>query len=191
MILFLRTAKFPEPGFDLLLVASVLETHNRLFSQYHLYSTMCYWFAGSTYESIVEIANGIDTLDPEHATLRGVAALVNGTIDVIGYKGVTRKSLESSQVVRSENLDTFEGNKYERLLQAIEKNATKGRVVEPALPGASVTPRGWDITKLVQLFQECPSQEVLVAESIKRAGDVRNQLQEVCITDLCIEFYWC
>jgi hypothetical protein len=49
---------FPKPT-TLLDLASVLEVHSKLSPTYRAYATMCFWYAGSTYDVMQEMCEGV------------------------------------------------------------------------------------------------------------------------------------
>jgi len=60
-----------------LVLAAVLEAHSTLSTEYRLYATMCYWYAGSTYEVLKDICNGHNE-DSEHARKAGKLGIITG-----------------------------------------------------------------------------------------------------------------
>lgn len=65
-------------------LAAVLEAHSTLSPKYRLFATMCYWYAGSTYEVLERIHEG-RSQDAKHARKSGKLG------PITGYRAVREK----------------------------------------------------------------------------------------------------
>lgn len=55
---------FPSTTPTIVDLAAVLEAHSTLSKNYRLYATMCYWYAGSTYEVLEHVCGGQNMNSP-------------------------------------------------------------------------------------------------------------------------------
>lgn len=127
---------------------------------------MCYWYAGSTFEILTELCNGVENHDPICGGDRGKYH------NLIAYRGVTQRGLKDCVPAKAKKTDL--PLSLEDKIITIEDHA--------ASCSGFVKQEGWDLTKLRALLGECPNYHDLKALSIQREKEVRQQLKNVCIS---------
>ena len=193
MLILLRTAHFPDPGPNILQVASVLETHSVSFPIYHVYSTMCYWYADSTFEVLAEMGGArLWVEEGKQSSKKGVWRW--GGADYIAYTGVTRKSLaESGGKGPDATMQANKDDAYPQQLVKIQgelvdkyegaqKKPLSGHDLQqfPAAERQEIEKNGWNVAQFLAMVQDMPLHQKLLDDSISRAREVRKALKDVC-----------
>ncbi|KAH6844766.1 hypothetical protein B0I37DRAFT_446744 [Chaetomium sp. MPI-CAGE-AT-0009] len=186
----LRTADFPLPGPNILQLASVLETHSLSFPMYHVYSTMCYWYADSTFEVLAEIGKAEACKAGESLPQKGIFRLAN--VDYIAYRGVTRKSLMDSGNGGPDPTRAGEDDPYPRRLAEMEgelvqkydskqkKSWSEEELAQlPAVERQAIEKDGWNVAQFLSIIHDMPTHQKLLNDSIAREREVRGLLEKI------------
>ncbi|KAH6616140.1 hypothetical protein B0J18DRAFT_438972 [Chaetomium sp. MPI-SDFR-AT-0129] len=185
-----RTADFPAPGPDILQVASVLEIHSLSFPMYHIYSTMCYWYADSTFEVLAEIGKAKVRADGKLSQKKGVFRW--GNVDCVAYSGVTRRSLIETGKMTSDPTRVDEDDVYCQELIKIQDelvakyDSTRGKAGSkeelaqlPEAERRAIEQNGWNVTHYLSTIQKMPTHQKLLDDSTAREREVREALREI------------
>ncbi|KAJ8130907.1 hypothetical protein O1611_g2721 [Lasiodiplodia mahajangana] len=182
-----RTADFPTPGPNILQLASVLETHSLSFPTHHVYSTMDYWYAESTFEVLVELGKAKVRSASKSPQKRGFWSWLG----FIAYSGVTRRSLAETGNVGPDPTHASEDDIYWQQLVKIEgdivmkyDNAQKKAWGEelatlPAVEREAIEQNGWNVAQFLSMVQDMPTHQKLIGDSIARAKEVREALENI------------
>ncbi|KAJ4288332.1 hypothetical protein N0V88_007370 [Collariella sp. IMI 366227] len=171
----LRTADFPTPGLNILQLASVLETHSLSFPTYHVYSTMCYWYADSTFEVLAEIGKANVCVEGRSVQKKGVWSWLN--VDCVAYSGVTRRSLEDDTY--QQQLVEMQGElvvKYDGTQKKAWSQEELARL--PVEERQAIEQNGWNVAQFLRMIQDMPTHQKLFDDSTARAREVRKLLEK-------------
>lgn len=147
---------------------------------------MCYWYADSTFEVLVDIGHANVCVNGQKAQKKGVFS--RGGIKCIAYTGITRKSLMENMGPGSTH--TSENNSYEQQLVDIQGRLIKRygsvQIPDPAqLPTAerqSIEQNGWNLAQFLGMIQDMPTHQKLLHDSIARDREVQEILEKVSST---------
>ncbi|KAK4132872.1 hypothetical protein BT67DRAFT_443233 [Trichocladium antarcticum] len=148
-ILLLREMTFPSTAPTVLDVAAVLEAHSTLSKNYRLLATMCYWYAGSTYEVLAHVCGG-QNIDSSNAKKAGKLGIITG------YREI-RKTQDAQDM----------GNLASLITQQLKKDK-KNVIPQEELPQQAVR----------EELERIPKFEALVQRSRERKAQVMAMLEE-------------
>ncbi|KAK0655098.1 hypothetical protein B0T16DRAFT_4055 [Cercophora newfieldiana] len=177
----LRTANFPTPGPNILELASVLETHSTRFPIYKVYSTMCYWYADSTFEVLAEIGKANVCVEDKPVQKKGVFTWLY--VNYVAYPGVTRKSLNDDAYQKQlVDMQTKLVEKYDGATQMTQKAWSQKELAElPKEERLAIEQRskGWDVSSFLDIIRTMPTHQELFDKSKARAREVRGLLETI------------
>jgi hypothetical protein len=144
--------KFEATPPTLLDLAAVLEAHSTLSTKYRLHTTMCYWFAGSTYEVLEHLYSG-KSEDLLHAKKAGKLG------PITGYRQIRDKQKDGDMSGLVKLVRSFEENGGDKKIREVS-DAELREVVEKEL-------------------QEIPSFKDLCQRSRERRDQVMAAIEQV------------
>lgn len=153
---------------------------------------MCFWYADSTFEVLVDICKAEVCTTGKHALKKGSFSW--GKIDYIAYSGVARKPRMETNNANPESPNSSENESYEQRLVDMQSRliADYGRGKKdwseedlrqlPSVERQSIEQNGWNIAQFLNMIQNMPSYQKLLDDSISRDKEVWEILQKVCCT---------
>lgn len=133
-------------------LAAVLEAHSVLSPEYRLYATMCYWYAGSTYEVLKNLYRG-QNKDAPASKKSGKYGLITG------YRAVREKQ-DAHEIVT--------------LVESVKPQLRDENIQEVVIPEE-------ELDKVArEELERIPTFQALLQHSKARRDEVRAVISKVC-----------
>ncbi|KAJ4288310.1 hypothetical protein N0V88_007348 [Collariella sp. IMI 366227] len=135
-------------------LASVLEIHSLSFPTYHVYSTMCYWYADSTFEVLAEIGKANVCVEGKSVQKKGVWSWLN--VDCVAYSGVTRRSVEDKTY--QQQLVEMQGELVVKYDDTQKKAWSQEELaLLPVEERQAIEQNGWNVAQFLRMIQDMPT----------------------------------